>query len=633
MAIVVIAAVLAGPAVAEEADFPVERFRPSMSTDGLLDVEWGGVREHLQWDVGLWTNYAQNPLVLYDGDTRVGALIAHRLGGDLMGTVALFDWVQLAADLPLLLFQTRDAQILPEVLQAGNLAVVGVGDLRLAPKLRLLRSQEQLVDLAVIPAFTVPTALPRDKAYLGEGQMTFMPELALSRGFDHGPLSGLRLAANVAYRLRPLERFILDVSIGSELLYRGGVGFRFHDVAALPLEIDLTVSGATYANAPFRSLEESPLELLAGVKYELFRVPASQGAGDSLVVTAFGGSGTGMVRGFGTPDLRVFAGVSIGVPTDIDKDDDDVVDKVDSCPARAEDLDAYDDLDGCPDPDNDGDALLDGNDQCPNDAEDHDGFNDLDGCPDPDNDNDGVNDGADPCASTPGPADNAGCPWPDADSDGIFDKDDACAAVKGVSELKGCPDADADGVTDAADRCPLLPGPARPYGGCPDADGDGITDDKDPCPAAAETINNVADDDGCPDEGQVLVSLTQDHIIITDQVLFATGKATIQAQSFLLLDQVAAIARNHSAIQRLSIEGHSDDVGDAAQSLTLSQQRADSVKAYLVGRGIDPSRLTAIGYGPARPLADNATRAGKERNRRIEFLILGDDDLGAEAVH
>ena len=131
----------------------------------------------------------------------------------------------------------------------------------------------------------------------------------------------------------------------------------------------------------------------------------------------------------------------------------------------------------------------------------------------------------------------------------------------------------------------------------------------------------------------MLVSLTQDHIIITDQVLFATGKATIQAQSFLLLDQVAAIARNHSAIQRLSIEGHSDDVGDAAQSLTLSQQRADSVKAYLVGRGIDPSRLTAIGYGPARPLADNATRAGKERNRRIEFLILGDDDLGAEAVH
>ncbi|MDP2341252.1 MAG: OmpA family protein [Deltaproteobacteria bacterium] len=623
--VVVALALSSGAARAEETRFPAERFRPSTTRAGLLDVEWGGVGEHMQWDVALWGNYALNPLVVYDGDVRAGSLVAHRFGSDLVASVALFDWIEVAADLPLVIFQTRDTTGLPASLDAADLSIVGVGDLRVAPKVRLLRSAEQLIDLAIIPAFTLPILSQGD--YVGEAQATFVPELAVSRAFDDGAISGLRLAGNVAYRYRPTERSVLNVQVGSELLYRAGVGFRLQDSLALPLELDVTVAGGTYANAPFGALEQSPLELLAGVKYDVVRVPAAIGAGDSLVVTAFGGAGTGLLRGFGTPDLRVFGGLSVGVPTDIDHDDDGIADRVDACKGTPEDKDGHDDVDGCPDPDNDGDTVLDTADKCPNEAEDADGFDDDDGCPDPDNDGDSVKDGNDKCVGVPGPAENAGCPWPDTDGDGILDKDDVCKDIKGVAALKGCPDADADGITDAADRCPTIAGPAQPYGGCPDTDGDGFTDDKDKCPADPETVNNVDDDDGCPDEGKVLVTLTKEKIVILDKIFFDNNKATIKSESFFLLDQVATVVRNHSDIHHVRIEGHTDDKGADDANLKLSQERADSVKAYLVGKGIDAARLAAVGYGETRPVGDNKTKDGKEQNRRVEFVLVNDDDV------
>ena len=335
--------VASSSALAEDAGFPAERFRPSTTRDGLLDVEWGGIGEHLQWDAALWANYALNPLVVYDGDERVGALVAHRVGANLTGSIALFDWFELAADVPLVLFQTRDDAGLPTVVDASTLSAVGLGDVRLAPKLRLLRSQEQFVDLAIIAGVTLPTALPNDASYVGENQITVVPEIALSRGFDDGPLSGFRTAVNLGYRLRPEDQEILGINVGSELLYKAGVGYRFNDLLALPLEVDASLAGSTYAFAPFRSYEESPLEVKGGVKYDVFAVPAAAGAGDSVVVQAFGGVGTGLVNGFGTPDLRVFAGVRAGAPKDIDHDDDGVKDVDDKCADAAEDKDGFDD--------------------------------------------------------------------------------------------------------------------------------------------------------------------------------------------------------------------------------------------------------------------------------------------------
>jgi outer membrane protein OmpA-like peptidoglycan-associated protein len=221
-----------------------------------------------------------------------------------------------------------------------------------------------------------------------------------------------------------------------------------------------------------------------------------------------------------------------------------------------------------------------------------------------------------------GPIDNQGCPWPDTDADTILDKDDACPAVAGTGALKGCPDQDNDGVTDADDTCPTLAGPATPYSGCPDSDGDGFTDNVDKCATEAETINNVDDTDGCPDQGKVLVNLTKTRIEILDKVFFDSGKATIQAKSFPLLDQVSTVLRSHRELKKVRVEGHTDDEGKDDKNLTLSQARADAVKQYLIEHGVEAARLEATGFGETRPAAEGQTPAAREQNRRVEFAIV-----------
>lgn len=104
-------------------------------------------------------------------------------------------------------------------------------------------------------------------------------------------------------------------------------------------------------------------------------------------------------------------------------------------------------------------------------------------------------------------------------------------------------------------------------------------------------------------------------------ILFDSGRASISSDSFGLLDGLIYTARR-CPDSRLQIEGHTDDVGDDATNQLLSERRAASVLGYLVGAGLAEERLEAIGYGETRPVADNATREGKAKNRRIEFLIL-----------
>ncbi len=110
----------------------------------------------------------------------------------------------------------------------------------------------------------------------------------------------------------------------------------------------------------------------------------------------------------------------------LDQDEDGIPDNLDACPLQPEDLDGFQDTDGCPDPDNDNDGIPDISDKCPNEPEDFDGFQDDDGCPDPDNDGDGVFDVEDNCPNEAGPVDNQGCPIVDSDGDGILDPDDRC---------------------------------------------------------------------------------------------------------------------------------------------------------------------------------------------------------------
>jgi OmpA-OmpF porin, OOP family len=250
-------------------------------------------------------------------------------------------------------------------------------------------------------------------------------------------------------------------------------------------------------------------------------------------------------------------------PREGDRDGDGIPDALDQCPDKRETYNGFQDEDGCPDdPDTDKDGVPDSRDACIFEPEDKDGYLDDDGCPDLDNDADGIPDAQDKCPNEP------------EDPDGFQDED-------------GCPDDDNDGdtVPDVDDHCPNTPGQtggARP---------------------------------GCPG----LVVVTAKEIRITEQIQFDFNKSTIKSVSFPTLDAVYDVLAANPKI-RIEVQGHTDNVGQASYNQKLSQQRADSVKAYLVGKGIDGSRLVAKGYGMGQPLVPNTTAPNRALNRRVQFI-------------
>jgi outer membrane protein OmpA-like peptidoglycan-associated protein len=183
-------------------------------------------------------------------------------------------------------------------------------------------------------------------------------------------------------------------------------------------------------------------------------------------------------------------------------------------------------------------------------------------------------------------------------------------------------------VKDAEDACPAAAEDKDGFqddDGCPesDNDADGIPDAKDACPLVAETINGVKDDDGCPDVGASAVAIVGDHVELKGVVRFRSGSATLEPSALPLLKQVASVLKAAASLS-IEIQGHTDDVGSALKNVRLSQKRAEAIRAVLVKAGVAQSRLVAKGYGPTRPRASNSTPAGREQNRRVEFLILGE---------
>ncbi|MBL4683804.1 MAG: OmpA family protein [Nannocystaceae bacterium] len=238
-----------------------------------------------------------------------------------------------------------------------------------------------------------------------------------------------------------------------------------------------------------------------------------------------------------------------------------------------------------------------------------------------DRDGDGIMDPDDKCIDVPGVSEYDGCPIPDTDGDGILDPDDKCVDEPGVEAYDGCPipDTDGDGILDPDDKCVDEPG-VEAYDGCPipDTDGDGIMDPDDKCVDEPETVNKFEDEDGCPDEIPEAVKLFTGVI---EGIYFDTSKATIKAKSQPKLDKAIKLLKEYDTL-RLEVSGHTDSKGNDGYNRELSKRRADSVKQYMVDAGIDGSRLETRGAGEDEPRANNKTRKGRAKNRRIEFKLL-----------
>ncbi len=242
------------------------------------------------------------------------------------------------------------------------------------------------------------------------------------------------------------------------------------------------------------------------------------------------------------------------------------------------------------------------------------------GQPAADSDGDGVKDRRDKCPDTPRGAvvDAMGCPL-DGDKDGVPDGLDKCPDTpKGAQvDATGCPkDSDGDGVPDGLDKCPDTPKGAQvDAAGCPkDSDGDGVPDGTDKCPDTPK--GKKVDEKGC----EILFDEVRSTLVLKG-VNFEFNSAELTANSRTILDSVAASLREWKEI-RVEVAGHTDSIGSDGYNKTLSQRRAESVRKYLVSKGVDGSRLTAKGYGESKPIADNGTDAGRAENRRVELKKL-----------
>ena len=435
----------------------------------------------------------------------------------------------------------------------------GVGDLRITAKGKILDLREYPLGLALIADLSAPTG--NSGKLMGDGGVSF----TILAATEFNPWSKLRFAVNLGYRYRP-HRDVYDFDMGQALIISGGVAVPFFH-KDLDFLVDMHGEITIDPKNKHLSSQERPFESDFAFRYRILD-------GDSwyrgLAITA--GIGAGM-DSVGSADVRAFLGLNFhwvnGGMLNYDFHTGGYLTAVDPCPdPEITPISQIPERCRNVTVDSDGDTIPDSKDKCP-------------------------------FSGRVGYINDEGCPE-DRDGDTVPDYEDLCPDEGGKVDIHGCPKIDVD------------------------SDGDTLLDSVDQCPSQPETFNGYEDEDGCPDsDPNALVSLSDGKIDIKEQVFFETSKAIIKQESYDLLNQVAQLLIDNPHIGNITIEGHTDSRGKYKSNMKLSQDRADSVMKYLIKRGVDASRLNAIGYGPDRPIDTNDTADGRARNRRVEFVVLG----------
>ncbi|MBX3245980.1 MAG: hypothetical protein KF901_02220 [Myxococcales bacterium] len=340
----------------------VGRFRPALDRDGFLGIQGTAMPGSLAWNAGMWLSYQKQPLRVSVADREVD-VIRHRFVGDLQAQMGFGRRFALAIDMPLVLHQTADPAPLRD--DRGPLAAQALGDLRVVGRARLYgrdpspSGRSEGLGVALLGGLTLPTG--DEDTFASEGTPT--TDLHLLADFN---IFGLGAGIMIGWRHRFEDRAI-GASLFRDLLLFG-LALRFPVPWVEGLGVILETRGSLDARDPLGGGPASGVDGDLGFTYRV---------GDLNLVALVG---TAFKSGVGTPAVHAALGLH-WAPRALDTDGDGIPDHLDQCPHLPEDLDGFEDDDGCLDLDNDGDGIPDADDRCPNLAPAEGQDEDEDGCP------------------------------------------------------------------------------------------------------------------------------------------------------------------------------------------------------------------------------------------------------------
>jgi len=383
----------------------INHFEAAAGPHNYIVTNHPAVLPHLVPSAWMLLSYANDPLVFRDDNGKqIGdAIVANQLNAEVAAAIGLFDRFELGVVAPAYFMNGAG-------FDGQGLSAFGTGDVRVLGKALLTPWNDGLVASFRLSSDLIPVAqLLNSDAAAGALGGDVLPNVtpAFSVGFN-SEYFRMGLDAGILLRV-PRELAGKDLVAGSQVTYGAGA-----EVAIVPKSLFFTadVNGRASPQVLGSDKDRFPLEGDIALKYFL---------GPVLLMA---GGGSGLIPDYGAPDFRVFAAIGWfdrpapvaekAVPVRRDRDRDGLFDDVDECPDDPEDMDSFEDDDGCPEPDNDKDGIFDVEDKCPMEPEDRDGWEDTDGCPEDDNDGDGIEDGKDECPNDPevmnGFEDEDGCP-------------------------------------------------------------------------------------------------------------------------------------------------------------------------------------------------------------------------------
>ncbi|MFW2388523.1 MAG: hypothetical protein ACN4G0_09320 [Polyangiales bacterium] len=354
--------VFAASAPVSAQEINIERFRPSLDRFGFLGFNGSATPGHARYNLGLSTWYSNRPLRIQYPNGTGDQLIDHRMTGDLFFEVGLFGRWSLALEVPLVLYQTGET--VDPVSGPRSFTGFAVEDPRFTTKVRFYgekteKTQNRPDGPGLGLLLTLPVPIGSSSFYASEGQFSFDAQL-LADFHLLGAGAGMMLG----WRYRVNERRLGVDTLGQELQY--GVSLKPPIPPAKDLFGLLELRGTT----SFRGKSTNTMEGDIGIRWTKNHV------------TLTAALGMGFIRGLGQPRFRAIVGFSWSPQTD-DLDADGIPDSRDECPRLPEDIDGFEDEDGCMDPDNDNDFIPDVDDKCPNEEAIEGRDLDEDGCTDP----------------------------------------------------------------------------------------------------------------------------------------------------------------------------------------------------------------------------------------------------------